>query len=244
MSLAIVVYVPEGIVMSTDSRQSIKIEGQKPDGERFKVETINSDAVTKTLLLKEHKIGISYFGVAMLDGIPMSSHIRKFQEEKVMKSDDIASIPNKIVDYFHKSFLGADVGFHIAGYKKEGKLSIPYVWHCHVKREIVERRNFKDDKRIVYGATWSGAIDIIQSIINPVVIKGKVIRPTAPIAWDAMTTQDAIDFAIYGIRTTIDTMRFQARPKIVGGPIDVLLLAPNRDHAWIQKKEYHGESVL
>ena len=71
--------------------------------------------------------------------------------------------------------------------------------------------------------------------------KDEVIRAPAPIVWDAMTLQDAIDFSIYAIRTTIDTMRFQARPKNVGGDIDVLLLTHNRKSGWIQRKEYRGE---
>ena len=32
MSLVITIYVPEGIVMASDSRQSITIEGKTPDG--------------------------------------------------------------------------------------------------------------------------------------------------------------------------------------------------------------------
>ena len=55
-----------------------------------------------------------------------------------------------------------------------------------------------------------------------------------------MPIQDAIDFAIYAVRTTIDTIRFQARPKNVGGPIDVLVLTPEKT-SWIQRKEYRGE---
>jgi len=34
-------------------------------------------------------------------------------------------------------------------------------------------------------------------------------------------------------------MRFQARPKNVGGPIDVLLLTPE-EARWIQRKELSG----
>jgi hypothetical protein len=52
--------------------------------------------------------------------------------------------------------------------------------------------------------------------------------------------QDAIDFAIYAVRATIDTMRFEARPKNVGGPIDVLLITPQGSR-WIQRKELHGQ---
>ena len=61
-----------------------------------------------------------------------------------------------------------------------------------------------------------------------------------PIIWAAMTLQDAIDFSIYAIRTTIDTIRFQARPKNVGGPIDVLVITPDGAR-WIQRKELKGE---
>ena len=58
-----------------------------------------------------------------------------------------------------------------------------------------------------------------------------------------MNVQDAIDFAIYAVRTTIDTMRFEARPKNVGGPIDVLLITAQGSR-WIQRKELHGQPSL
>ena len=247
MSLIIVVYIPEGIVMASDSRQSITIEGKKPSGEDFRVDTVNSDAVVKTFLLEEQQVGIANFGQDLLDGVPMASHIKRFIEEELVAADDVTTIAEKLVRYFRKSFPQADAGFHVAGYKKEGKASVPYVYHCHVGRNTVERRNAKPDGSVRYGATWSGQIDIITSIINPVRIKvGKakkeeVIRAPAPIIWDAMTLQDAIDFSIYAIRTTIDTMRFQARPKNVGGAIDVLLLTADSKPKWIQKKEYQGE---
>jgi len=247
MSLVVVVYVPEGIVMSSDSRQSITIEGKRPTGEEFKVETVNSDAVVKTFLLREQQVGISNFGKDLLNGVPMSSYIKRFIDEELVTADDVSSIAQKLVGYFRKSFPNADAGFHVAGYKKEGKASIPYVYHCHVAKNTVERRNVKPGGSLLYRATWSGQIDVLTSIINPVVVKrGKgqkdeVIRAPAPIVWDAMTLQDAIDFSIYAIRTTIDTMRFQARPKNVGGDIDVLLLTPNREPRWIQRKEYRGE---
>ena len=46
MSLVITTYVPEGIVMASDSRQSITIGGKTPDGKELpKVDTVNSDNV-------------------------------------------------------------------------------------------------------------------------------------------------------------------------------------------------------
>ena len=248
MSLIIAVYVPEGIVMASDSRQSVTVEGKTPDGKEFKVETVNSDAVTKTFLLEDQQVGISNFGEDFLDGVPIASYMKTFVEEELVAVDDVTRIAEKLVRYFRKSHAEADAGFHVAGYRKEAKASIPYFYHCHVGRDAVERRNAKPDGSLSYGATWSGQIDVITSIINAVVIKDekgqdKVIRAPAPIIWGAMTLQDAIDFSIYAIRTTIDTMRFQARPKNVGGPIDVLLLTPDTGPRWIQRKGYRGERV-
>lgn len=247
MSLAVVVYVPEGIVMASDSRQTLEVEARTPDGESYKVETVGSDYLTKTFLLEKQRVGISHFGDAMLGGVPMASHIKRFAEEQVNDTDNVEAIATKLLKHFRGSFADADAGFHVAGYKKEGRVSIPYVYYCHVGDNVRERTNLEDGE-IVYGATWSGATEVIESIINPVVIEEKggrerIIRQPASISWDTMTVQDAIDFAIYAIRTTIDTMRFQAVPKTVGGPIDVLLLTPDREPRWIQRKDYQGERV-
>ncbi len=244
MSLIVVTYVPEGLVMASDSRQWVTVEGKTPNGKVLKVETVSSDAVVKTSLIQGQQVGISNYGQDLLNGVPMGSYIKRFIEEELLAADDVTTIPEKLVKYFRKSFPDADAGFYVAGYKKEGKASVPYVYRCHVAKNTVERRNVKPDGALAYGASWSGQTDILTSIVNPVTTnddKGakKVIRAPAPIIWDAMTLQDAIDFSIHAIRTTIDTMRFQARPKNVGGPIDVLVLTAE-EAKWIQRKELHG----
>ncbi len=245
MSFVITVYVTEGIVMASDSRQSVTVEGKNPEGQGFKVDTVNSDAVTKTFLLDKHQVGISNFGKDLLGGVPTASRISRFIEEELTSNDDIKTIPKKLVDHFRKSFPDADAGFHVTGYKKEGKISVPYIYSCHIEKNVVKRVNTKPDGSPSYGASWSGQTDILSSILVPVVIKddqgnNKAIRSPAPIIWDAMALQDAIDFSIYAIRTTIDTMRFQARQKNVGGPIDVLVITPE-EAKWIQRKELQGD---
>lgn len=244
MSLVVTVFVPEGIVMASDSRQSLTVEGRTPDGRTFKVETVNSDSVTKTFLLEDQQVGISNFGQDLLGGVPMSSYVKKFIEEEIVLADDVTTIPSKLIKYIRRSFSQADAGFHVAGYSKSAKVSVPYLYNCHVAKNIVERNNVKPDGSVAYGATWSGQIDVITSIVNPIITKDekgqdRIVYSPAPIVFDAMTVQDAIDFAVYAIRTTIDTMRFQARQKNVGGPINVLLLLPDSKPRWIQKKDYH-----
>ena len=112
------------------------------------------------------------------------------------------------------------------------------------QREIRRLNTKSGTDEVIYGASWGGQGDVIAGILGSKQVtspNGKV-KPsvTSPVVWDTMPIQDAIDFAIYTVRTTIDTIRFQARPKNVGGPIDVLLLTPDKI-TWIQRKEYRGQ---
>ena len=84
MSLVITTFVPEGIVMASDSRQSIKLEGKTPDGKSIPaIETINSDNVYKTFLLSKKdsegkpifEVGVGSFGQDLLGGVPSASPI-------------------------------------------------------------------------------------------------------------------------------------------------------------------------
>lgn len=253
MSLVITSYVPEGIVMASDSRQSITIEGKTPDGKDLpKVDTVNSDNVYKIYLLSKKdkdgkiifEVGVQNFGQDLLGGIPTANHIKRFSEEELTDEDDVTTIPKKLVEFFRKLFPTADTGFHVAGYKKEKerKMSILYIYYCHVAKNIIEQRNIAPYPR--YSATWSGQIDVLAGILQPSSMlgpEGKAITmQKPPIIWDTLALQDAIDFSIYAIRTTIDTIRFQARPKNVGGPIDVLVITPD-EAKWIQRKELKGE---
>ena len=245
MSLAIATYVPEGIVMASDSRQSITFGGVKPDGNKFEIETVNSDSVNKTFMLEKQRVGISSFGQDLLAGVPMASHVKRFSEEMLRDTDDVEEVANKLLEFFSKNFGNVATGFHICGYRKESKVSMPYVFNCNLAKKEIARRNLKPDGSLAFGTTWSGQFDVLSGLINPVTITDnvgstKVIRDVVPIVWDAMALQDAIDFSIFAIQTTIQAIRFQARPKNVGGPIDVLLITPSVVN-WIQHKELKGE---
>ena len=92
------------------------------------------------------------------------------------------------------------------------------------------------------GAHWDGETDILIRLIQPLSQKlpdGKMIDlPQHNIPWNFFTLQDAIEFAEFATKVTIDTMKFQERVKTVGGPIDIMVLKPN-SHQWISHKELH-----
>jgi hypothetical protein len=59
--------------------------------------------------------------------------------------------------------------------------------------------------------------------------------PFYGVPWTWFTLQDAIDFAIYAVRFTADTIKFTTRLRTVGGPIDVLTIRPGGAE-WLQQK--------
>jgi len=245
MSFIITVYVPSGIVMASDSRQSITIQRKDDNGKEYPpIQTVSSDYVYKTYLLKEQNVGISTFGESLLGKVPMDFHLKEFEEETLDARDDVESIAEKLLNFFKVKFPNADTSFHIAGYRKKGKVSIPFIYHCNIKRGELKRLNYSPQiQKVLYGASWGGEGDIIAEILQPAWTRnqsGQFVQiQKPPIIWDAMPLQDAIDFAIYAVKTTIDTIRFQARLKTVGGPIDVLLITPEGAR-WIAKKELHA----
>ena len=236
MSFVIVVYVPEGIVMASDSRQSVTIGRQTPEGEKLPpIQTVASDFTYKTFLLERQAVGISVYGDALLGGVQMESHINRFEEESLSSGDSVDRVVDKLMSYFKEKFAQANTGFHVAGFKKEARISTPHVYICHIRKNERNRVNFDiNANRVLYGCSWGGEGDIMAAILKP------APAPRFPVVYQGMNLQDAIDFAIYAVRTTIDTMRFQVRPKDVGGPIDVLLLTPE-EARWIQRKELQGE---
>jgi hypothetical protein len=246
MSFVITVHVPEAIVMASDSRQSVQMEGRSQNGKELtRIDTVLSDFVYKTFRLGYQQIGINAFGESLLGKITTESHIKRFCEEDLDETDDVVGVPRKLLDYFQKRFPQADTAFHVAGFRKEGRSSVPYVYHCQISRNELIRVNIhQESHEIIYGSSWGGQGDIMASLLQPAQIltpEGRfetVQKP--PVLWDAMSVQDAIDFSIYAVRTTMDTMRFQARPKNVGGAIDVLLLTPDGSR-WIQRKGLRGE---
>ncbi len=245
MSFVVTVYVPEGIVMASDSRQTATIEKRTTTGEKLtSIQTVASDFTYKLFLLRQD-VGIVAYGDTLLGGVQMETHIRRLEEEKLKDNDPVDKVADKLMTYFATRFPKANAVFHVTGFKREEGVSTPHVYVCYISKDKKERVNFDPDTgRVKYGCSWGGETDTILLLLKPYQILGMdgkpAFAPQFPIMWDSMNLQDAIDFAIYAVRTTIDTVRFQARPKSVGGGIDVLLLTPG-EARWVQRKQLHGE---
>jgi len=234
MSLVVTVYVPSGIVMAADSRMTALRSEERTEGEqrtRVQQQLVLSDNAYKVVALRSIGVGVSVYDAGVINNQPVEAHVHRFEEEAITPEDDVISASEKLLRYFQERFPQVNVGFHVAGYRLEGRASVPYVFVGHTTREAgVRRVNVNQEGRVQYGVLRSGDILVVNRLID---------QSHLPL-FTAMPLQDAVDYAIHLIRTTIDTLRFEPRFPSVGGPIDVLVVTPT-EMRWVQRKELHGE---
>ena len=234
MSLVVTVYVPSGIVMAADSRMTVlRTEDREENGQKLRVQQqlVLSDGAFKVVELHKVAAGVSIFDAGVIDNQPVDSQVRRFEEEALVEGDDVRSVADKLLEYFKTRHPSVAVGFHVAGYRVEGKVSVPYVLIGHTTREqAITRVNATDQAALTYGITQSGDTLVATRLLD------KNYLPY----FQAMPLQDAIDYSLHLIRTTIDTLRFEPRFPTVGGAIDILAVEPD-GMRWVQRKELRGE---
>jgi hypothetical protein len=233
MSFIVSLFVPEGIVLAGDSRLTLSWT----DEAQIHHSIAASDSNTKIFSVS-NRFGLGTFGNATINGIPISGFINRFIEEKITDDTEIDEIPQLLIDFFGQPFGNPDTNFYAIGYKVEDGVSIPHVYSINIVNGTFNRNNFNNE--IFYGAIWGGEIEVMMRILNTVKLKqgdNFIDLPDTPIPWNHMTLQDAIDFSIYAVRTTIETIKFQQKEKTVGGPIDIMVLEPKKTTKWINKKD-------
>jgi hypothetical protein len=227
MTLLVAVYVPAGIALAADSRLTRTVTQKSKAGDEEVLQQsvqVLSDASNKLVELKRVGCAVGLYDHALVEGQPIDAHIRRFEEERLADGDDVETTATKLLEYLQTSFDEARVGFTLAGYRVEDRVSVPHLYAGHTTKEL-RRLNLSDEK-IVYGVSRAGDNEVAN----------RLIRQESLPAFDAMPLQDAVDYAVHLIRATIDTLRFEPRHPSVGGPIDVMTVTPE-GCSWIRKKE-------
>jgi hypothetical protein len=239
MSFVITMYVREGIVMASDSRTTLSSTQQQGNNQILNMAVGQSDSNNK-LFLAPNNIGILTFGAADIAGVPIAGYIESFMVEELKSGIvPVNEVAQRILLYFQKFTPPPATGFFVAGYLTQDNKKEQHVWIVDTTNNKCEKINPPNDQ----GAQWAGEADILTRIIQPVGVPlpdGRIeMLPHFQIPWQFFTLQDAIDFCVFAVRSTIDAIRFQPRPKTVGGPIDVLIIKPDQA-LWIQRKELHA----
>ncbi|MEJ8306648.1 hypothetical protein [Saccharibacillus sacchari] len=215
MSLYVCVYVPNGLVISADSRTT---------GSGY----VHSDRTNKVFLLFE-RIGIATTGNAYAGTKSIEQCVKEFEmRHEGFKEEHPYTICLNLKSYLEEIPGIGSVNFLVCAY--DGTEPYVYAFNTFKKysdNEELQRTNLNDDESaLAYGVTRNGDIEIANRLINPDYLPQFTI----------MNLQDAIDYSRHLIRATIDQMRFEPRAATVGGPIDTLLIEPGGSR-YIKKKQ-------
>jgi hypothetical protein len=236
MSLVIAVYVREGIVMASDSRLTLNAQSNSGGVLSIQLSVGMTDSNYKTFVTGS-SIGISTYGAADIGGVPIAGFIESFIQTPAAASlTKVQDLSKEILSYFRNINPALGTFFLVGGYDP-GQVPEQEVWYVSVADNVMEKVNKKDEQ----GAKWGGEVDVLSRLITPSGAldgTGKLAAPfpSFPIPWNFFTLQDAIDFAVFGIRSTSDVIRFQQRAKTVGGDVDVLVIKPSGT-TWVKRKE-------
>lgn len=222
--------------MATDSRLSLDANMLQPGGMTKQVSVGQSDSNYK-LFQTPNGIGISTFGAADIKGVPIGGFVESFFNEPVCTGDkNVQDVAQSLLQYFRKFNPIPQTHFHVSGYTQANGSPDQQVWKVSVADDKISQMNAGGQQ----GVAWGGEADTLTRLLQPVAEldhQGLILQPLPhySIPWGFFTLQDAIDFSVFAVRSTIDAMRFQPRPKTVGGPVYVLVIK-QREAIWIQRK--------
>jgi len=241
VSLVVTVYVREGIVMAADSR--LTLNAQKTQGTESIVNlAVGQSDSNRKLFLTPDGVGIATFGEAAIDGVPIAGYVESFIDSDLRdEATTVEDVAMRLSTHFGSFTPAPNTQFHVAGYSQLDGEIFQEAWKVNIAKNEIKRLNPTQEM----GASWGGEGDILARLIQPVAQIDKDSDsvhpfPVYPIPYGFFTLQDAVDFAVFAIRSTIDAIRFQPRAKTVGGPIDVLVIKPAGTE-WVQRKKLSAD---
>lgn len=262
MTIAINLAVPEGIVFAADSRQTYT-------NARGDVR-VGSDNGRKLFQLGPRAAAVTY-GWAFLLGRSIGSHVNDFKVSlgnQQLSVEDMAKGLGQYLTQQYRQSIEQKYGQPVAedsyavaalvGGYNEGEKSgqVFEVYAPNGEHYAVRKTNDSP------GISWRGQTLVIGRLLkgyDPRLRElpgfteelGKSLDEAKldfSVDYWAMPLQDAVDLALFLVRTTIEMQRFSdginmapGAPASCGGPIDVAVIEPNDGFRWIQNKSLRGE---
>lgn len=251
MTVALGVLVSDGLVLAADSRTTYGNPRGWPK--------VASDYTQKVFPITNY-VAAATAGWAILNHRTINSLATDFARGR-NPNDRIDAVLPDFLDYFEGQYnshvaAGFDppvdqgriaFGFVVGGYAEDG---VGHLYECGIPGRICTHHATTASP----GAVWIGQTDIIKRMIWGIdprfdrtgltpEVNQRLDRLALILYFARMNPQDAIDFAQFIIRTTIDAQRFSdgiimAPGDVpgVGGSIDIGFVTSTEGFTWINRK--------
>lgn len=154
------------------------------------------------------------------------------------------------------------VGFIVAGYSAGGDLAEEFKIEVNAKGECESPIRLRTKEEC--GVNWFGEPEAITRLVLgfspqlPIVLEQRlgikadeipkvmsIIRDSlnAPVVYDSMPIQDAIDLAEFFVDVTERFSRFTPGAITVGGPIEIAAITKHEGFKWIKRKYYFSRAL-
>lgn len=254
MTTTISLLCPQGIVLATDTRESIR---NPFNGE---IE-INRDGVEKIIQLSNSdNVGISCWGLAEVEEEgQQKKDIIPFLNEfnaTITKGDNVDAVAEKLKNRMEQALPTLDIGmgFHVAGYVQSDGHKVPrlrHVFHSWQKPGKFTNENSHNEYHLPNGdkVTYQVAKEYPvlfngdNLIANALFNYAPYIKPYFRIISHLLSLDDCIDLAKLVVSTSIsrlnyyfDIRQYKKIPPIVGGSARIVTITEDGKFNWIQEK--------
>lgn len=259
MTICVSVKTRDGIVLGTDSMSTVML----PDagGQTVVAKTYNN--ARKLVQIGDLPVGVFTYGLGNLGPRTVYSHILEYgraipgyRSGEDWNVERIATglslhIGKEYSAIYDESEIRPDLGLHVAGFATASALSEEWAIEFPDPGAPALCMGSGD-----VGTNWEGielpfarlfyAYDarLLQALqaagMSPAVIQG-VLEETslAPqVLFEAMPLQDAINFAVYVLQTTIGFTLFESGPSLCGGQFQIAVISEEDGFQWVSKPEF------
>ena len=259
MSIVASTLVHDGLVLGADS--VAKITGRDNSG---KISTIQSYQHAQKLYRVAPHIGVATWGIGNLGprsvGSFIADHARKLAPTQPREADTVQAVTQALLKTFQEAYeeqfklinveARPTLGVLVGGYSPEQPLAEEWEFEIPTKPQPKRIRPFG-----AFGASWRGVprpFTRLYKGFDPLMHQLNLLRKgvtaqeldqlTAQFVLDGMPVQEAIDFVVFILQTTINVSKFEAGIASCGGPLWVSLITRS-GFKWVQRPEWRVREV-
>lgn len=258
MSIVASVAVHDALVLGAESM--VQIWGKGEQGQSGVIKTYEN--AQKLFRLGNHNIGVMTYGIGNIGSRSIGSYLSEFAQKhatNVVKdnADNLLKFLKEKYDEHHKGTEEGQLpalGIMIGGYGPDQHL--PESWEFVIPaatapKLVRERHNF--------GSSWRGVSAPFSRLFNgfdprlrqdlqgaglaPEKIGEVIGKYRMPVVFDGMPVQEAIDFVVFILETTIGMAKFEVGPPSCGGPLWIAVVRWD-SFTWVRKPELKAEVQL
>ncbi len=256
MTICVSVKTRDGIVLGTDSMTTVMLPSS--DGQSVVAKTYSN--ARKLVQIGALPVGVFTYGLGNLGPRTVYSHIIEYSRSLENSSDwkvrDIAAgLSRHLLKEYNAIYGSAEnkpaLGLHVAGYSVGSALPEEWELECPGSAEPDLTMGMDD-----VGVNWEGItlpfarlfygydVRLVEALQAGGVKSGllqTVLEETSlvpQLSVDAMPLQDAINYAVYVLRTTIGFTSFETGPALCGGQLQVAVISEEAQFQWVSKPEF------